>query len=528
ILQSRDQWSVVAERLMTRPEGISPGFQRWAETQRAEALLKLDDSDAALSVLRGLLWADGEQIGDDQLNHWRQLVIRAYLAGQDMGDAETAVQRFRQDYPDQAGDWPELQARIYLHRDQPLAASQVLEKAGIAANQPIRLLADFKSASRTAGEIFKTAIHRAVTKDINDSLRRHYWAVAALAAEGMGNTVARISALEHALALKPLGPQDDGLFAVNANQLWEAYKQYGQQLGNDLQLVVGSDQAWFVAASNRFDTEPVKARALFAVVAMDSFNAEHRAVADWQLASLLNQEKDGGTILEHLYLDSKRFARPEAIPAQVRYILVEHVLDIPDIPLASRLMTGLDTPPPKADPRAWQLRRARVLILGGRYDEGVKALGELFARPDKLVVDRVEQVLFDLQTVGRHEDALRFFGLLLQLDLPDQRRREILYWMGDSCAALKRYTQAAEFYLHSATLTDPFSMDQWAQTARYQAAQALASAGLLADARHIYQGLLGATRDASRQAVLRHKIQELLLLKDERARNARDRSSGGS
>ena len=55
-------------------------------------------------------------------------------------------------------------------------------------------------------------------------------------------------------------------------------------------------------------------------------------------------------------------------------------------------------------------------------------------------------------------------------------------------------------------------MDQWAKSARYQAAQMLAKAGYIEDARNLYQGLLNATSDPSQQALLRHAMQQLMLL----------------
>ena len=92
-----------------------------------------------------------------------------------------------------------------------------------------------------------------------------------------------------------------------------------------------------------------------------------------------------------------------------------------------------------------------------------------------------------------------------------QGRRELYYWMADSARALYRPLDAARLYLRSATLLDPVAMDPWAQTARYQAADALAEAGLVEDARALYTGLLGATRDPARKALLRHRLQQLLL-----------------
>ena len=54
-------------------------------------------------------------------------------------------------------------------------------------------------------------------------------------------------------------------------------------------------------------------------------------------------------------------------------------------------------------------------------------------------------------------------------------------------------------------------MDPWAQTARYNAAESLQAAGLVDDARRIYQDLLRVTEDAARRSVLSHKIQQLWL-----------------
>lgn len=58
-------------------------------------------------------------------------------------------------------------------------------------------------------------------------------------------------------------------------------------------------------------------------------------------------------------------------------------------------------------------------------------------------------------------------------------------------------------------------MDPWAQTARYQAAVALAHAGMLDDARALFSHLLRVTKDKSRRAVLRHELQKLWLLEEE-------------
>jgi tetratricopeptide (TPR) repeat protein len=227
---------------------------------------------------------------------------------------------------------------------------------------------------------------------------------------------------------------------------------------------------------------------------------------------LIQHQKDGDNLLRHLYLDSTRFKDVAAIPAGVRYLLVDDVLELPDIPLASQLMRGLDEAPTGTDPAAWQLQRARVFVLGGNPDAGIAALQQLLAVSAAVNPDDVLQVLFDLQTLGRDKEAIPFFEHLLASTLQPEQRRQILYWTADSYRALGDYPKAAELYLRSAMLPDPFSMDQWAQTARYQAAQVLGKAGFIEDARNLYRGLLNATHDAARQAVLEHDLQQLVLL----------------
>jgi TolA-binding protein len=90
-------------------------------------------------------------------------------------------------------------------------------------------------------------------------------------------------------------------------------------------------------------------------------------------------------------------------------------------------------------------------------------------------------------------------------------RRELLYWMGDSRQAQQQYAEAASLYLRSATLIDTASMDPWAQTARYQAAQNLAKAKMAGDAEYIYRQLLKITESPERRAVLRHELEQLRL-----------------
>jgi hypothetical protein len=76
---------------------------------------------------------------------------------------------------------------------------------------------------------------------------------------------------------------------------------------------------------------------------------------------------------------------------------------------------------------------------------------------------------------------------------------------------MNQFDQAALLYLQSAMLPGPTTMDPWAQTARFNAAESLKKAGLSEDARRIYQGLLKITQDPARRALLNRSIQQLWL-----------------
>ena len=98
-----------------------------------------------------------------------------------------------------------------------------------------------------------------------------------------------------------------------------------------------------------------------------------------------------------------------------------------------------------------------------------------------------------------------------------RQQREILYWMADSRNALGEYQSAAELYLRSAHFRGGNGKDPWGHSARYQAAEALSKAGLVADARGVYRQLLDETADQRRRAVLERQLQQLWLRQHQNA-----------
>jgi len=180
-------------------------------------------------------------------------------------------------------------------------------------------------------------------------------------------------------------------------------------------------------------------------------------------------------------------------------------------------MATIKTAPDGVDVYQWQLRRARIFVLGGKPEEGSQSLKMLLENNTKLSrkqIDQFLQVVFDLQTVKEHEHAYKLFMTILPKIDDKNLQREIYYWMADSRKAQQDYALAAQLYLRSAMHAGNNGLDPWGQTARYQMAEMLAKADLLQDAHTLFQHLLKVTKEPARRAVLKHELQKLWLLRE--------------
>jgi len=518
ILEARSDWQGIVAHLSHIPAALPAAFQQWASTHRADALLKLDRPVAAREALRRLIWGT-PGAPKKTLAAWRRLVIRSYLAEGRADDAYAAMLRYRQDY----GADPqavELIAQVMLTEGHPGDAVPLLGGVKDVRGRALRLLAALRSAASPPRAVREQS--RKLLKATGETVqtRELVIAVVAEAAHRSGDYSGEVEALERLLIHTRKQPLPKGLFTLSPDSLWDAYIDYARKVGNREQLLEGNDAAWFAGAKAAGRRFPVRVRSFYALLALKGQSAKDRARATRALLKRLLALDDGTELVRRLYLDSRRFASIQAVPTGVSQALIEPALTAGDIHLASRLMQGLSSPPPGTDPVMWQLGRARVFIMAGHIPKGIAVLRPLVDGAGKLDsehVDRLVQVLFDLQTVGDNDAAYDLFNRLLLHVRSQKRQRELLYWMGDSRSAQHRPVAAAELYLRSAILPGPDTMDPWAQTARYQAAKSLAKAGLVDDARTLYQQLLKATDDPARRAVLQRGLQQLWL----QARKAR-------
>lgn len=537
LYQYNKDWDSLIYRLLALPDWVPQDFRLWAQEQIARAQIEKKDPYAALQTLRELIWHSPRDIEaaylEQSLPVWRQLIIQAYLVAENIKDAEVAMLRFQQDHDNPKDDWKRSRATVLIRAGKPYDAELLMKGETHMHSRSIYYLAQLLTGKVDPEAIrVRTAKLGAMAK-FADSTRRQFWFVSAKAARQQGKLDAAIVAMQNALLLldenEAMSQREKLLFALQGSDLWDLYEAYGRYLGNQWQLLIGHDEVWFSKASNLVDKHPRQAMALFAVMIKDVSLPQTRMLAHDLFSTLLSEQKNGLILVKKLYLDSSAGNMVSFIPEGLRHRLIDDALAHSNVKMASKLIQTVTAPPKGANALFWKLRRARIMILAGQLDEGIAALYQLLAetkelQPDQM--DRVMQVLFDLQTVDRHQAAIKLFNKLPLKGQSGQMRREILYWIADSYKELKQYQFAARYYLLSAGLLNSQAMDPWAQTARYQAADALFAGGEYQDAGRIYKRLLEVTTEPARKVVLRNKIQQIWLQSNQGADAKKEQGNG--
>jgi len=527
ILRSNQQWDEIDIRLRSLPEGLPQNVKFWAITERAEALIHSGKSESALFLLRTIMWQETMEAGIKQkyLKQWRRDVLDAYMSMGKARDAYLASAHYFKDYNKTSQQEQLLHIRILLAAGYAEDATVLIKKQKKSNEQfYLSALAELRQSPKSAGSILSRSLRkvRAITpskqKPVTPEQKTSVtalWAVIAEAAAVVGDRASQTNALEHVVIDLDALPQ--GLFSINADTLWQAYIDSATEIGNHSRLLIGQDDPWFKAAAKARKKQPVRSRSLYAFLSINAGSDSNREKAVTSLTGLLKQRKRGGKLMQQLYLSSERYQDIQAIPLFVRHALVGVALQQSNLLQASSIMATIKQPPENADVYFWRLRRARILVMGGEIEHAIPALSSILDEYPELTAqqyDQFLQVLFDLQTVQVHQEALSLFEKLLPRVTDIKLKRELYFWMAESSKALQRYTDAARFYMTSAMLPAEDSMDPWAQTARYQAAESLAKAGMVEDARKIFKHLLKVTKDPARRARLLQELQKLWLIKD--------------
>ena len=521
-LASLERWQDIIDRsdqLIARAkpgQQITPKIVAWFETQKAIALLKLGEPEQSLDLARKLLW-EGQGKDRDRTALWRRLIIRAYLQLDYAEDANKGLMKYRQDYGDYKSDWKLLQAEAMLRADRPAEVIDLLVDEESHKARALRLLAAVRARPAYATHYIKDIKGLLTDAGLSQAQQRAYLYVLYEAYLTKKDLPAAAETAEQLLALSRTHSVLGDNFRVEPDDLWNLYEQIGERAGNQYSLLKGNDSAWYKRAGEIETKQPVRARGMYAVIAFSaSGDSMKRQAGHKALADSLSTTDGGLEVINQLYMQTTRAGSKENLPVEVRYRLVDHALSVGDITLAAKMMTSLPEPPPGQGYFDWQMRKARVLILKGDYEQGEKELVTSLQNIEELntdMVDRYLQVVFDLQTIKRHEQALELFDRLPVDAMDDKLKREIYYWKAESNYEIERYDRAAMLYMKSAKAADDTMTDLWAQSARYKASDALLKARLYDDAEYAYSELLRITSSDSRKRLIRQKLQHIQLLR---------------
>jgi len=518
LYQEAGKWQTVIKRIDEQNSFIDYAYREWFAAQQAEAMLELGQGKQARTIFRKLIWQRDAAHDSQALSLWRTHIVRSYLLDNKADDAHAAMLRNAQDYPsDKSESGVLLRARVLLLAKRADDAAELLSAHKKRTHAQIfYLLAALRSSRLSASEVIKKVNAKLKKKKIAAIDRLRLLAIKIEAGGIDGNTGQTVSAIEKYLSLTREKQIDDGLFHVKGEQLWQAYREHGQSIGNKQQLLLGDDASWF-AEADKHKKNSLRQRTLYGLLAKHARQVDTRNRANELLIKSLRKRKKGIEIIRHLYLSEQAKAVDTELPALARYSLLDQALKESDISLASELMRGLQQAPSGINPLLWELRRARVFVMAGKPDEASSVLLDVANKnpfSKNKILDRFMQVVFDLQTVEAHEQAYQLFSVLLnKVEIP-KVRRELYYWMAESRKAQLRYADSAALYLKSSESKTKPQPDLWAQSALYQAAEALGNAGLINDAARLYKKLLKITKDEARRGQLQRRIQQLWLKKN--------------
>lgn len=490
--------AALADRIAKLPADTPDEFRRWALTQLLEAAFAAHDlarAQAALEQLSGISEAA-------ETKSWRVRLVRAYA---DAGRLDDALSVFAPLAGD--SDARALRAELLVRGGHAREAFE--EVAGLKSPEAAlwRVIAAKQLELYAPDDVVRELSLLVRELKGRTDLQRIAWLARADAAGEVGQLARRVNSLEQAFRLDP--KPATGLYSTTPDDLWSAYAAFARHIAKTEDVSLGP--AAIARADAYRSRNPYAARALYAWSAMDANSADVRAVAHERLAATLSA-RGLDAVTRALYTQSKRVTVAD-VPDAVRRALMTEALARHDLPAAAKLARDLDTPPPDMSDRDWTLRRARLVLYGGEEKAAVELLDRLVTEGDFDVefARRYLQVVFDLQAMNEHKDALRLLESVYTRVDDAGMHRELLFWEAQSAAALKRYAAAAELYLRSARFGGKDGSDRWGQSARYRAAEVLAKGGMIKDAEAVYRGLLKETPDPDQRVLIEQNIERLWL-----------------
>jgi hypothetical protein len=513
----REDWDGLYERTRQLPPAFPAAIKSEADSEAIYASIADNRGKRARSLLRkNLVSGDIAELDKRKL---RKTLIESYLADNLLFEAGIAMEDYQSDYRSSAEDWLVLSAKVNLRLNDADGAVNLLAPLEFESARLLRIFARLQNNSITHDEAISRAnglLAQLNDPDSSSGLPRHHVLSVILQAElDAGNQPEIIDAMEQYLiaADQETSTADSVYPHYEVEDLLSAYSAFAEGAAGEAGIRTDSETKLFNHAVQLPDWNIIVRKSLFAHLLQQTKDDDLRSqLNDLYVLALIQSERTA--LVSLIFGEGKPFENFE-LGGNAGVQLSNIALQNGDIKLAAQVSSGLTETPESVDPLDWMIHVARISIIAGDYDQGVKNLSQWIASHERLSpaqADRVLQPIFDLQTVHQHVLALDLLHQVYErIYYSTKHRREIAYWIAESYQGTEDYMKAADYFLFSAMQKEN-GFDQWGKAARFRAAESLQSAALLEDSRKLIEDLLANAEDEGRKIQLQHKIQELWLL----------------
>ena len=505
LLERRNQTEQLQDELQDVLASVKGDLRLEIGLRLGDLLLRTGHPARARTVFQQLLVDEGSR--DGAVQQLRQRIVLSYFDEGRFYDAATFAEQLTAEFAPDQPSWLLLRALIALSLGRPEEAVRLLREETSIEGKLWRIFARWQNQLVSATTALVEIGQLKIPAD-GDALLALRSAVIVQLAKLPEH--ARI----RALALESLAQSEvklPALLRIDAKtELLTTYVEIAHLLlAREGISLVALDVAR--TYQRRYGPEDALGQRSLAVALLLQEKAMGIPISSdsWLIRHLIEAGVPG--LIPVLFGKSGIAANMEEVSAESLMLLVDEALGREDLPSAAQLQARIETPAPGVDLGEWTVRTARIHVLGGNAALGASQLGDWLSGLDEMTpagLDRVMQILFDLQFIGEHRLALGLFEVIAPLVRTANHRRELFYWSAQSWVGLEEYARGAVFFLESARLSGdqhPF----WQKSALYQAAKALEAAALYEDAAAVYKGLLGGSAEPKMQAKLRYRLAQI-------------------
>lgn len=487
-----------------------------AQSYAVRAEIRLGRYNEALKRVRNSILQQPEN--QEALIELRRLITQIYLEQGSMEDAETAMSLFNRDYRPSDPDWEHRYVRVLFRTEKTEDAIARLAPLQTLEGQLLKLYGQYTSQSLSASDIVASGLAMQPQFENEPALNAELWALISAAARVYNDFEMQATAVESELSIDyRRGANGERLTVVplaTEQQLLDTYRRFAIYLGNDIGLIIGDDESWFQLAQEFEITSPTAARAVHAYLATDSQNEDIR---NSSAAAFANALFDAGLhrLLDLLFIRSNLLDLSQ-VPLELQTRLTNVSLRKQDYETALAIVNAMPRPQEPKQLEKWLLRHARLAVVVSEFDRSELLLNEIIGNlppeQDQESIDRIVQVIFDIQEQEQHELAIRTLIRLYDRTAATQSKREILRWISESYSVQGDHARASDHLLRSARLGGHWD-DEWALSARLKAGDELVNAGFVEDARSIYNHLHEDAIDPRNQSLVAARLNNLPLPK---------------